>query len=62
MNQGGGCVSVWGLVGLAIGFLLMRVVRRFEAKRIKQEEIRQRVENDLNAALRKMREEARHEE
>ena len=54
-------MSVWGLVGLAIGFLLMRVVRRFEAKRIKQEEIRQRVENDLNAALRKMREEARHE-
>ena len=55
-------MSVWGLVGFAIGLLLTRVVRRFEAKRIKQEEIRQRVENDLNAALRKMREEARHEE
>lgn len=55
-------MSVWGLVGVAIGFLFMRVVRRYEAKRIKQEEIRQRVENDLNAALRKMREEARHEE
>lgn len=54
-------MSVWGLVGFAIGFLLVRVVRHFEVKRIRQENIRQRVENDLNAALRKVRDEVRHE-
>lgn len=51
-------MSVWGLVGFIIGILLLQAVRHCERKRIRQEEIRQRVENDLNAALRKMREEA----
>jgi uncharacterized membrane-anchored protein YhcB (DUF1043 family) len=59
---------VWGLVGVAIGFLFMRIINHFERKRFRKErlrlggEIRQRVEDELNAALRKMREEARHEE